>query len=287
MREPRRIASRDNPLYRQLLSLVESSRERRQLGVSVLEGIHLCDAFLAAGGVPRLCVVGAGARAHPEVGPLLARAAGAAGALRPADPALATSGAPAFDGGECELADPLFRSLSQVASGVAIAFVIDTPRAVLPDRIERDAVYLDALQDPGNVGTILRSCAAAGVSLVITAPTTAWCWSPKVLRAAMGAHFALTVVESVAWQAVAERATIGGIATSPHARDTLWQADLRGPALWRFGTEGKGLDAAQVEAGTRWLRIPQRAGVESMNVAAAVAVCLFEQRRQREAARAC
>jgi len=271
MRERGRIASRDNPLYRQLLRVVESARERRTLGVSFLEGVHLCEAYLAGGGVPRLCVVGAGAREHPEVAPLLARAQAAG----------PPSGLPGFDGGVCELADGLFRTLSQVASGVGLAFVIDTPRAELPARIARDTVYLDGLQDPGNVGTILRSCAAAGVGLVITAPATAWCWSPKVLRAAMGAHFALVVVESVPWEAIAARLAVGAIATSPHAAESLWEVDLRGPALWRFGTEGRGLDAAQVTAGTRWLRIPQHPGVESMNVAAAVAVCLFEQRRQR------
>jgi len=258
-RDPRRIVSRDNPRYRQLLRLVASARERRLLGVSFLEGVHLCDASLTGGGVPRLCVVSDGGREHPEVALLLAR----------------------LDGEVCELTDALFRALSQVANGVGLAFVIDTPRAELPARIVQDAVYLDGLQDPGNVGTILRSCAAAGVGLVITAPATAWCWSPKVLRAAMGAHFALTMVESVPWAVVAARLAVATLATSPHAPASLWEVDLREPVLWRFGAEGQGLDVAQVSAGTRWLRIPQHEGVESMNVAAAVAVCLFEQRRQR------
>ena len=98
----------------------------------------------------------------------------------------------------------------------------------------------------------------------------------------MGAHFALTMVESVPWAVVAPRLAVATLATSPHAPASLWEVDLREPVLWRFGAEGQGLDVAQVSAGTRWLRIPQHEGVESMNVAAAVAVCLFEQRRQRE-----
>ena len=97
----------------------------------------------------------------------------------------------------------------------------------------------------------------------------------------MGAHFALTVVEAIPWDMIAARLAIPAIATSPHARESLWEADLRAPLLWRFGSEGQGLDAAQIVDATRWLRIPQHEGVESMNVAAAVAVCLFEQRRQR------
>lgn len=278
----RRIVSRDNPLLRQLVRVAGAARERRELGVSLLEGIHLCEAWLAAGRTPRLRLVTAEAREHPEVARLLADSArrstdgGAAKAGRAAD---AHADLPE---GEFELAEPLFRSLSQVAHGVGIAFVVDTPRPVLEARIARDAVFLDGLQDPGNVGTILRSCAAAGIGLIITAPQTAECWSPKVLRAAMGAHVALDIIEQMPWRDVADRLDVGVLATSPTAAMPLWRADLRAPAIWVFGSEGAGLDRSLIGAGpVRWLGIPQAPGVESLNVASAVAVCLFEQRRQR------
>ena len=187
-------------------------------------------------------------------------------------------------GGRCvELGAGLFGELSQVEHGIGIAYVIDTPADRLPEVIDADALYLDGLQDPGNVGTILRTCAAVGVNRVITAPGTAWCWSPKVLRAGMGAHFALEIHESIAWDRVLPLLRLPMMATAAQARQTVWQADLRAPRLWLFGAEGSGLDPERQAPGLHWVSIPQRPAVESLNVAVAAAVCLFEQLRQREA----
>ncbi|HYF60444.1 MAG TPA: RNA methyltransferase [Burkholderiaceae bacterium] len=259
---PRRISSRDNPLYRELAELARSAKERRRLGRSVLEGVHLCEAWAERRGAPRLAVASESGARHPEVGPLLA-AAGASPVL---------------------LADELFESISTLQHGVGVAFVVDTPRPTLPARIGTDAVYLDRIQDPGNVGTLLRSCAAAGVDTVITAPGTAWCWSPKVLRAGMGAHFHLTIVEAVPWDAVRARLGVDAVGTRPDDAVALWEAPLGEPVLWVLGNEGEGVSEEVAADVRRWVRIPQAPGVESLNVGAAAAVCLFEQRRQREAA---
>jgi TrmH family RNA methyltransferase len=116
---------------------------------------------------------------------------------------------------------------------------------------------------------------------VLTAPGTAWCWSPKVLRAGMGAHFALSIHEAVPWSAVRARLRVEPIGTRATRADSLFGADLRAPSLWLLGNEGEGLSAEIAADVSRWLRIPQARGVESLNVAAAAAVCLFEQRRQR------
>ncbi|MBU6271002.1 MAG: RNA methyltransferase [Betaproteobacteria bacterium] len=280
----RRLSSRDNPLLRQLVRIVESSRERRQLGVSFIEGVHLCATYLARVGRPRLTLVTPEAQAQPEVAALLA--ALAQGSESPSGRAPRQAGAP-IEGlpagtAPVEIAAPLFSLLSQVENGIGVAFLIDTPRAELPERLDEDGVYLDGLQDPGNVGTILRSCAAAGVARVLTAPGTVWCWSPKVLRAGMGAHFGLTLHESVSWPEVLARLSLPVRATSPRAPSTIWQADLRPPALWVFGREGQGLDPDRIAPGLSWIGIPQASAVESLNVAAAVAVCLFEQQRQRQ-----
>jgi TrmH family RNA methyltransferase len=256
---PRRIASRDNATFREVAELAHSARERRRLGRSVLEGVHLCEAWLRRHGAPRLAVATGAGLAHPEVAPLLARHR-----VVPV-----------------ELADELFAAVSTLQHGVGIAFVVDTPRPGLPAAIDRDALYLDRVQDPGNVGTLLRSCAAAGVDTVLTAPGTAWCWSPKVLRAGMGAHFHLAIHEAVPWSAVRARLAVEPIGTRALDAPSLFEADLRAPALWLLGNEGEGL-SAEIEADVaRWLSIPQAPGVESLNVAAAAAVCLFEQRRQR------
>ncbi|MFM1991790.1 MAG: hypothetical protein RJA99_4747 [Pseudomonadota bacterium] len=259
---PRRITSRDNVAFRELAELCRSAKERRRLGRSVLEGIHLCEAWLQRHGAPHAAFATDAGIGHAEVGPLLARHG-----LTPT-----------------VLADELFTAVSTVQHGVGLVFVIDTPRPGLPSSIDADAVYLDRLQDPGNVGTLLRSCAAAGVRTVLTAPGTAWCWSPKVLRAGMGAHFHLSLHEAVPWAAVRARLAIDAIGTRVQGAASLFDADLRAPALWLLGNEGEGLSDEIAADVARWVRIPQADGVESMNVAAAAAVCLFEQRRQRLAA---
>ncbi|HPU53912.1 MAG TPA: RNA methyltransferase [Burkholderiaceae bacterium] len=267
----RKIRSRDNAAFKQLLRITASARERRQLGVSFIEGIHLCDSYLRRFGPPRQVVHTEAALDDPQVR-LLVEAAANGGPT------------PALSGGRfVELAEGLFGELSQVEHGIGIAYVIDTPADVLPAVLDSDAVYLDGLQDPGNVGTILRTCAAVGVNRVITAPGTAWCWSPKVLRAGMGAHFALEIHESVAWEQVLTLLRTPIMATAAQAPRTVWQADLRGPRLWLFGSEGSGLDPDRQGPALQWVSIPQRPAIESLNVAVAAAVCLFEQLRQREA----
>lgn len=257
----RTITSRDNPLFRQVHELAHSSRERRRLQRSFIEGIHLCDAYLRSRREPCHAIVAQAALVDPEVEGLLA-------ALPPGIDTVV-------------VADELFRALSSLAQGGTIAFVVDTPRPPLPARVEHDAVYLDRVQDPGNVGTILRNCAAAGVFEVFTSPHTAWCWSPKVLRAAMGAHFHLRICESVGFEELAPRLAVEAVGTRAHDAESIHAVSLSAPRLWVFGNEGEGV-SPQVAAGvTRWLRIPQHPEVESLNVAAAAAVCLFEQRRQR------
>jgi TrmH family RNA methyltransferase len=119
------------------------------------------------------------------------------------------------------------------------------------------------------------------VGTVVTARHTAFIWSPKVLRAGMGAHFALQMYEGLEWSEVAARLPTGTEvrATRLARAESLYQADLRGPGCWVFGNEGQGLAAQFAQA--NWLTIPQNTAVESLNVAAAAAVCLFEQCRQR------
>jgi TrmH family RNA methyltransferase len=258
----KRITSRDNALQRELVDLAHSARERRRSGRSVLEGIHLCEAWLAHRGTPRLAVATDAAHAHPEVRALLER--------HGVTPTL--------------LADDLFAAISTVQHGVGLVFVVDTPRPGLPATIDADAVYLDRIQDPGNVGTLLRSCAAAGVRTVLTAPGTAWCWSPKVLRAGMGAHFVLSIHESIPWSALQPRLAVQAVGTRATRAESVFDCDLRAPLLWLLGNEGEGLSGEIAADVTRWVRIPQDGGIESLNVAAAATVCLFEQRRQRAVA---
>jgi TrmH family RNA methyltransferase len=141
------------------------------------------------------------------------------------------------------------------------------------------SVVLDRLQDAGNVGSILRSAAALGVGQVVALKGTAALWSPKVLRAGMGAHFALRLVESAQAEALDELA-VPLVATSSHALLALDEAALPRPCAWVFGHEGQGVADELLARCALTVRIPQPGGEESLNVAAAAAICLYESVRQ-------
>ena len=262
------IASAANPRFKRIKALIQSARERHREGASVLEGIHLVDSWLAT--VPG---------GQPAVLELVVAQRG----LQAAEVACIVAGAGVEP---LVLQDRLFESLGTMPSPVPVLAVVATPEPPLPAHIDQDTVVLDRLQDPGNVGAILRTAAAAGVRRVVTTPQTAWCWSPKVLRAAMGGHFALSIHESLPWERLQPLIGIPVAGALAHDGVAIYASDLRPPCVWVFGNEGEGV-AAAIERQLDWrVTIPQTGGVESLNVAAAAAVCLFEQRRQRLAAAA-
>lgn len=256
------ISSRDNPLYKELKQLATSSQARRKARRTLLDGVHLCDAYLQHLGPPPLCVVSETARTHPEVLSILARC----------------------DAGRSQcimLPDALFHALSQVEHGIDLMFVVDTPELASPSAITQSAVLMDNLQDPGNLGSILRSAAAAGITDVYCSVGTAFAWSPKVLRAGMGAHFLLRIFENVDLASLLQDARVPVLATSSHARQTLYEIDLKRPVAWLFGHEGQGVAENLLVLATHQIAIPHLGAVESLNVAASAAVCFFEQVRQK------
>ncbi len=258
------ITSRDNPQYKQLRQLATSAQARRKASRTLLDGVHLCEAWLQHRGLPALCVAGEGARSHPEVAAVIERCE-------------------REDGAVIVLPDALFAPLSQVEHGVDLLFMVDTPVSGAAARLDGTAVLLDGLQDPGNLGSILRTAAAAGVPRVYCGQGSVAAWSPKVLRAGMGAHFVLDIIEDVDLEALIREAKVAVLATSLQADATLYDADLRAPAAWLFGQEGRGVSSELLALATRRLIIPQQPQVESLNVAASAAICLFEQRRQQGA----
>jgi TrmH family RNA methyltransferase len=256
------ISSRENPLYKELKHLASSSQVRRKSGQTLLDGVHLCETYLQHGGMPVHCVASEGASLHPEVAALLARCdvLGASCLLLP---------------------DALYKALSQVENGINVLFVVDTPVLSFEPRLKCSAVLLDNLQDPGNLGSILRSAAAAGIEAVYCSPGTVFSWSPKVLRAGMGAHFLLKIYENVDLAALIRDAEIPVLATSSHAQQTVYQVDLKRPVGWLFGHEGQGVADELLALATNQIAIPHLGAVESLNVAASAAVCFFEQVRQQ------
>jgi TrmH family RNA methyltransferase len=254
------IASRDNPTLKFLRALLTDARKQRASGQAVLEGPHLLAAALDHGVTPELVAVSECTAGNPEVAALLLRA------------------------GKVEtlcLRDVLFHEISELATPVGILARIAVPPA--PTSLPAgDCLLLDAVQDAGNVGTLLRTAAAAGVRDVLLGPGCAGAWSPRVLRAAQGAHFGLCIREQADLAGFLKHYSGNPVATVARDGASLYALDLRQPVAWLFGNEGAGLAPELVALAKRRSTIPLAAGSESLNVAAAAAVCLFEMRRQRE-----
>ena len=256
------ITSRHNQTISHLKQLVNGTKYRSKHHQTILDGIHLADAYLRAGETPWMVVVGTGSLAHAEVRAVLDRL----------DPEYEV----------IEVPDSLYEWVSPLTNGVALLMVIDLPEVKRELVIEGDTLLLDGVQDPGNVGTILRTAAAAGVKDVYLSAGAASVWSPKALRAGMGAQFGLTVFEDVDLASVIKDSTVPVYATSLEGSSSLYGKDLSGAGAWLFGNEGAGVSPELLRlCQDNLILIPQTPGVESLNVAAAAAVCLFEQRRQR------
>ena len=254
------IASRDNAAYKEMHRLVASASERKRSGLSVLDGAHLVAALLESGRRPEELAVNREGLEDREIARLLERAAPARVVL---------------------LSDSLFRTLSTVDSPTGVIAFARTPEA---REVPADAslvLMLDEIQDPGNVGTLLRSAAAAGAGHAMLSAGCAFAWSPKVLRAAMGAHFALNIVERADLAAFAARYRGQSVALAAKGAAPLYDLDLRRPTALIVGNEGAGISPALERAATVRGSIPMPGRIESLNAATAASVALFECVRQR------
>lgn len=253
------IESRQNPLVKQLIKLQESAKERKKQGVTVLEGIHLVSAALAAGQVLQRCVLAQSAQNNKEVMQIL---------LSLSCPVTWVS-------------DAVFKHMSELKTPTGILAIWSIP-CVNPVLQEvRTPLLLEDIQDPGNIGSILRSAAATGVDAVYCSPACADVYAPRVLRAGMGAHFVLPIVPNAALINIAQAWHGHLFATSLQASYSLYEVNLRGASGFMLGNEGAGLSSALQACAHQSIIIPMLSRVESLNVAAAAAVCLFEQHRQR------
>lgn len=252
----RQIVSADNPHFRDWLKLAGSARQRRKSGLTLLDGAHLLAACLGAGLRPKQVILG-GAPTE-EVAGLLARAP---------------------DVPLTQLDVVLFSQLSELKTPTGVLALLEIPRI---EAVESNFVLLlEDIQDPGNLGSMIRSAAAAGCDAVFLSKGCADAWSPRVLRAAMGGHFVLNIVEEADLLAVADG--LGGqvFAASLAGKRSLYDCKLDGQVGFAIGNEGAGLSAA-LQAACQPFIIPMPGRVESLNAAAAAAICLFEAVRQRQ-----
>ena len=245
---PQAIRSRDNPFLKELRRLAQDSTAYRKQGRAWLEGDHLCRAALQRGMQPTHAVFQSSfwdASGHDWT-----RAGGKVVVID----------------------DALFASVSGLESPARMGFVLPLPAGpVLQPDVA--SVILDGLQDAGNVGTILRCAGAFGFRQVVAVKGTAALWSPKVLRAGMGAHFGLSLIEGVESDALSAL-RVPLLATSSHQGEFLHLSTLPSPCAWVFGHEGQGVSAALSARAAQFVRIVQPGGEESLNVGAAAAICL-------------
>jgi len=250
------IRSRDNPSLARVRSLLRDPAAYRREGTPLwLEGEHLLQACVARGWPLQQVLLAASAAQRPALRELAQQA-----------PRVLV------------LPDALFSELSALESPAGIGALIERP-APRPLQGNVATVLLDRLQDPGNVGSILRSAAALGTRQVVALKGTAALWSPKVLRAGMGAHFALQLHDGLGLDDL-QSLTLPWVATSSHAAALLHHSTLPQPCVWVFGHEGQGVAPALMARCALTLRIAQPGGEESLNVAAAAAICLHESVRQ-------
>jgi RNA methyltransferase, TrmH family len=250
------ITSRDNPLLKELRKLSSEPTAYRKTGRVWLEGDHLCSAAQLRGITPSIMVFSESFM--PLAGVFIASEA--------IKSIVKTVVIP----------DKLWQDISGLESPAKMGFVVDLPGSIqITPNVA--TVILDRVQDAGNVGSILRSAAAFGFKQVIALTGTAALWSPKVIRAGMGAHFGLQLVESASFEDLSVL-TVPLVVTSSHQGDFLQNLmqnkQLPHPCAWVMGHEGQGVRAELLQQASVSVRIGQPGGEESLNVAAAAAICL-------------
>ena len=252
------IRSRENPRVKAWARLADEPRERRKSGLAIIEGVHLVETCLQAGRVPATLIVSESALARQEVTRLVDRA----GVV------------------PIVLADSIFNRISDAEAPAGIAAEIEIPNEAIDAAVSAGCVFLEGLQDAGNVGTILRSAAAFGIVDVFLGRGCADPWSPKALRAGMGGHFFLRIANSA--DLAADVSRFGGLtlSTAAHGGTPVDSLDLRGRVGWIFGNEAAGVSEGVTAAASLRVTIGTPGGAESLNVAAAAAICLYERQRQ-------
>ncbi|WP_201556552.1 TrmH family RNA methyltransferase [Psychrobacter sp. 72-O-c] len=253
------ITSDKNQTVKLAKALLTQARQRKKQGQTILEGAHLIDAALRSDYPFLQILLAESAHTHVEVQQILTRLPTYTSVL--------------------VLSDALYQSIRSLGTGIDIMAIIHIPMPHL-SAINSDCLILNDVQDSGNVGTLLRTAAAVGISTVLCTSATAQAWSPKTLRAGMGAQFALNIYENLSVTAVLDCVEVPLLATSSHTDTLIYEYNLRSPVAWIMGHEGQGVCEELMQCATP-IALPQPNGQESLNVAIAGSLCLYETLRQR------
>jgi len=242
------ISSRDNARVKRWAKLLRDSSLRKAERRAMIEGPHLVAEALQAKLEPLALLVSESALARDEIQKLLARR----------EPVV--------------LSDAVFRSIADAENPQGIAAEIAIPEM----KAKGDCVFLEGVQDPSNVGAIIRTAAAFGVGEVVLDRGCADAWSPKTLRAGMGGHFRLAIRQVTSLDKEFDGFNGMLVCTVPANGIALREADLQGRVGWIFGAEGTGLSEPTIQRANLRLTVPMAGGTQSLNVAAAAAICLYE-----------
>jgi len=256
----KQIVSRDNPVFKQLKKLADNARERRAEGKTLLDGVHLIQAHLDTFGEPELVIIPEG-KSSAEASSLIQQLADIPTIMIPT---------------------LMFAELSPVTNASGILALVKTPHLAIPDN-PQFVLMMEDIQDPGNLGSMLRTAVAAGVEVAYLSTGCTDAWSPKCLRGGQGAQFLLPIVERVDLESAIKKFAGQTLATAMQG-ESIYRQDLTMPTAFVIGNEGIGLRKFTREACTKSITIPMAKSangqMESLNAGAATAICLFERARQ-------
>jgi TrmH family RNA methyltransferase len=248
------ISSRGNQHFKHLKKLNESPRYRHEVQQTILDGMHLIESYAECFGSPDSIALIEGGNID-KIKSYLNE-----------------------DTQVLEFPAGLFSEIAPVISPTGILASINIPHLEAPKK-QNCILLLEDIQDPGNLGSILRSAGASGVDLVYLSDHCADLWSPKVLRGGQGAHFHLPCIEKVNFSDITKTFT-GKIFATTLSGKSIFQEDLKGPVAFIFGNEGNGIHSETMRLTPHAIHIPMEKGIESLNVSAAVSICLYEKYRQ-------
>lgn len=255
------IVSRDNLVFKELKRLADNARERHSKGKTLLDGVHLIDAYMAIYGDPELIIIPEG-KSNVASTSLIQKLEHVSTVMMPT---------------------LMFGELTPVASATGILALVKIPRFPIPEQ-PSFILMLEDIQDPGNLGSMFRTAAAAGIEAIYLSVNCTDAWSPKALRGGQGAHFLLPIIERTD---LIEQLKIfnGNSYATTLQGESLYSQDLSLPTAFIIGNEGAGLTSQTMNAATKCITIPMQhtrhGTIESLNAGAATAVCLFEHMRQK------